>query len=279
MIELFKLLRLPHTQKIRKIIKILEVLETEAAHGTRLSCDSFYLTGLCTHLSEIYPDDPAFSVRGGRYNALLHSEAAKPADIRNALNTLRHALYRQSGVQPSEWDLIAPGLHYGTVPAMPGETSGIRRPFYEGLYVYAEDIRAPFNLGSIFRTAEAFGAEQLFLSEGCVSPEQPRARRSAMGCTGFLPWEYRALDSLPAGLPVFALETGGTSISSFQFPPQGIVLIGSEELGLSTEALKKAADGIVSIPMKGIKASLNVAVAFGILMQCWTAALSMRAEG
>jgi len=139
--------------------------------------------------------------------------------------------------------------------------------------VYAEDIRAPFNLGSIFRTAEAFGAEKLLLSEGCVSPEQPRAHRSAMGCTHFLPWEYCSLESLPAGLPVFALETGGTPITSFSFPKHGIVLLGSEELGLSAEALKRVSAGIVSIPMKGIKASLNVAVAFGILMQYWIASL------
>jgi len=68
-----------------------------------------------------------------------------------------------------------------------------------------------------------------------------------------------------------ALETGGTPITSFSFPKQGIVLLGSEELGLSAEALKRVSAGIVSIPMKGIKASLNVAVAFGILMQYWVA--------
>ena len=195
-------------------------------------------------------------------------------------------------MQPSEWDLIAPGLRYGTdapkhdttAPnpavsdtetqiAAPSAVLPITRPFYPGVYVYAEDIRAPFNLGSIFRTAEAFGAEKLLLSEGCVSPEQPRAQRSAMGCTHFLPWEYCSLESLPADLPVFALETGGTPITSFSFPKHGIVLLGSEELGLSAEALKKVSAGIVSIPMKGIKASLNVAVAFGILMQYWIASL------
>ena len=188
-------------------------------------------------------------------------------------------------VQPSEWDLIAPGQRYGTGtpkydttapnpnPAIPTPDAAVR-PFYPGVYVYAEDIRAPFNLGSIFRTAEAFGAAKLLLSEDCVSPEQPRAQRSAMGCTRFLPWEYCPLGSMPAGLPVFALETGGTPITSFPFPKQGIVLLGSEELGLSAEALKRASAGIVSIPMKGIKASLNVAVAFGILMQYWSASLN-----
>ena len=300
MIELFKLVRLPHTQKIRKIIKIIETLETECVacssdlpySATPLSCDSFYIEGLCTHLASMYPSDSVITAAVKTYMSALRAETLTAGDYRILFNALRHALYRQSGVQPSEWDLIAPGLRYGidtpkhdtTVPnpaAPDAETPiaaspavlPITRPFYPGVYVYAEDIRAPFNLGSIFRTAEAFGAEKLLLSEGCVSPEQPRAQRSAMGCTRFLPWEYCSLESLPADSPVFALETGGTPITSFSFHKHGIVLLGSEELGLSAEALKKVSAGIVSIPMKGIKASLNVAVAFGILMQYWIASL------
>ena len=300
MIELFKLVRLPHTQKIRKIIKIIETLETECVacssdlpySATPLSCDSFYIEGLCTHLASMYPSDSVITAAVKTYMSALRAETLTAGDYRILFNALRHALYRQSGVQPSEWDLIAPGLRYGTgMPkhdtTVPNPTVSdaetqiaaspavlpITRPFYPGVYVYAEDIRAPFNLGSIFRTAEAFGAEKLLLSEGCVSPEQPRAQRSAMGCTRFLPWEYCSLESLPADSPVFALETGGTPITSFPFPKHGIVLLGSEELGLSAEALKKVSAGIVSIPMKGIKASLNVAVAFGILMQYWIASL------
>ena len=91
-----------------------------------------------------------------------------------------------------------------------------------------------------------------------------------MGCIEALGWERRSLDDLPHGLPIFALETGGTPISEFSFPPQGICLIGSEELGLSPQALDRAEYGRVSIPMKGLKASLNVGVAFGVLLASWT---------
>ena len=51
------------------------------------------------------------------------------------------------------------------------------------------------------------------------------------------------------------------------------MIIGSEELGISPDALSKATYGCVTIPMKGMKASLNVGVAFGVLMQCWVASL------
>lgn len=282
MIELFKLVQLPHTQKIRKIIKILELLETECGESgdiigsclppAALSCDTFYIEGLCRHLTELYPADAAITSTVHTYLSSIGYAPYNATGYRTLFNTLRHALYRQSGVQPSEWDLITPGLRYG-IQGHTGTHSELSavRPFYAGMYVYAEDIRAPFNLGSIFRTAEAFGAEKLFLSEHCVSPEQPRAQRSAMGCTRFLPWERCPLASLPANIPIFALETGGTPITGFNFPPHGVLLLGSEELGLSAEALRAASAGIVSIPMKGVKASLNVAVAFGIVMQYWAA--------
>ena len=77
-------------------------------------------------------------------------------------------------------------------------------------------------------------------------------------------------------IPIFALETGGTPIEEFQFPQKGICIIGSEELGISPQALKKATYGRVTIPMIGLKASLNVGVAFGILMQKWCESLSKK---
>ena len=86
-------------------------------------------------------------------------------------------------------------------------------------------------------------------------------------------YQRLSLEELPQDLPVFALETGGTPIEEFNFPKQGICVIGSEELGVSPQALAKATYGTVTIPMIGLKASLNVGVAFGILMQKWCEAL------
>ena len=172
------------------------------------------------------------------------------------------------GTFPAEWDLvIAPHNTESTVQ---------KRDFFSQVYVYAEDIRSPFNIGSIFRTAEAMGAEKVFISPNCVDPEQPRAIRSGMGCIETLGWEQKTLDELPQDLPVFVLETGGTPIEEFEFPEKGICIIGSEELGVSPQAIKRAEYGCVSIPMKGLKASLNVGVAFGILMQKWVESLEKK---
>jgi len=116
-----------------------------------------------------------------------------------------------------------------------------------------------------------------------------------MGCVDMLPWERFSANPFTDPLtgpftdparnkdavfsfsdgPFFALETGGTPLADFSFPSRGIIIAGSEELGVSPEALA-AADGSlgrVSIPSYGAKGSLNVSVAFGIVMQAWAACL------
>ena len=89
-----------------------------------------------------------------------------------------------------------------------------------------------------------------------------------MGAVEYMQWEHAEIDVLPKK-PIIVLETGGEDISNFVFPTEGIAVVGNEELGVSASLLKKA-DAVVSIKMFGIKASLNVSVAFGILMQKWT---------
>lgn len=256
MIEIFKLANLPKTQRTRKILRILETAENSLLENRKDEfLDPFYLSRLLRTVIEDLAENEQPKIQSWIENPCEEQK-------HEIINFARHALYKAADLQPSEWDLILPD-------SAPYEIASFRRKFFKNIFVYAEDIRTPFNIGSIFRTAESFGAEKIFLSEHCISPENTKAKRTAMGCTEYLPYSRASLDELPV-LPVFALETGGVSINDFIFPKEGIVLIGSEELGLSSAALKKANAGIVSIPMYGIKVSLNVSVAFGILMQKWT---------
>lgn len=202
---------------------------------------------------------------------------AQGAGLRD-LNRLRHGLLDALGAPRAEWDLILRDRRTGA-----GNLEPEGRRVHPGMRAYLEDIRSPFNLGSIFRTAEAFGLERLILSPGCAEPEHPRARRSAMGCEGIVAWERLdeagARERLSAAEGIFALETGGTPLDDFAFPERGLCLVGSEELGLSPEALAACAERRVSIPMGGSKASLNVGVAFGIIMGAWASFLEGRARG
>ena len=142
--------------------------------------------------------------------------------------------------------------------------------------IYIENVRSPFNVGSLFRTAEAFGAQRIMISPSTPLPSHPRALRTSLGAAAVLPWEQVELSAVESMSGVFALEIGGTPIDTFDFPRRGVVLVGSEELGLSPEALRLADGqfGRVSIPLSGAKRSLNVSVAFGILMQAWHRALT-----
>lgn len=272
MIEPGKLFQLEGGQKRRKLALTFGALERDirgiAEKGTEYSFSSLPRTEYIKQVTAVLLRDPKLPEEAAEeLKSLLKTE---PLDELRLCNVARNHLLTIIGTFPAEWDLvIAPHVS-------PTDENGIvrQRKFFPGVCVYAEDIRSPFNIGSIFRSAEALGAEKVIISPHCIDPNQPRAIRSGMGCIETLGWEQLSLDQLPSDIPVFALETGGTDINEFQFPKKGICIIGSEELGVSPEALAKATYGRVTIPMKGLKASLNVGVAFGILMQKWVESLS-----
>jgi RNA methyltransferase, TrmH family len=240
-----KLSELSPRTRMRKVARIIQGLEVDMAGGRQP--EPSYLEGLLRLLDGLVPAETLAAARSLR-----------------GLNALRHELSRMLHAEPAEWDLVQPGT--GTL-----DRSGVA---VLPMTVYLEDIRSPFNVGSIFRTAEAFGAQRILLSPRTPLPSHPRAEKTSMGASRALPWEVAELSSLRGRADVFALELGGTPLDHFDFPRAGVVLIGSEELGLSPEALEIAAAGRgrVSIPLAGAKRSLNVSVAAGILLQAWAAA-------
>lgn len=277
MIEPGKLFQLEGGQKRRKLALTFGALERDiqgiAEKGTEYSFTSLPRSEYIKEVTKVLLRDPKLPESAAE--ELTNLMRTVPLDELRLCNVARNHLLAMIGTFPAEWDLvIAPHVN-------PTDENGIvrKRDFYPGVCVYAEDIRSPFNIGSIFRSAEAMGAEKVLISPHCIDPTQPRAIRSGMGCIETMGWERLSLDELPPDLPVFALETGGTALADFKFPEKGICIIGSEELGVSPEALAKATYGRVTIPMKGLKASLNVGVAFGILMQKWTEAIENSKSG
>ena len=272
MIEPGKLFQLEGGQKRRKLALTFGALERDiqgiAEKGTEYSFKTLPRAEYIKQVVKVLLKDPKLEQTSADELKRLISQ--DPIDELRVCNYARNELLALIGTFPAEWDLIiAPH-------SSPVNEEGIvkEREFFPGIAVYAEDIRSPFNLGSIFRSAEAMGAEKVYISPFCTDPEQSRAIRSGMGCIETLGYTRCSLNELPKDLPIFALETGGTDINEFKFPKEGICIIGSEELGVSPEALNVATCGRVSIPMKGLKASLNVGVAFGILMQKWVESLT-----
>jgi len=136
-------------------------------------------------------------------------------------------------------------------------------------YLYLDHLRSPYNVGSIFRSAESFGVDGIYISSGCASPEHPRSRRTSRDTIDGVSWEER--DILSIDMPIFALELGGVDIQDFHFPKKGICIVGSEESGVSKEALAIADKslGRVSIRQYGAKGSINVSSATAILLYKW----------
>jgi len=252
-----KLEALPPGTRRRKIERLLHAAELEIAGGA--APDGPYLESVVSLLA----GDGGLSASGRERIASIAPalRSPDPPVVLRAANAVRNRLLLEMGAEPSEWDLVA------------GEATGLDRSLRRvlPLRVYLEDVRSPFNVGSMFRTAECFGVEEVMLSPDTPLPTHPRAARTARGTAEAMRWRVCRLEELEGQANVFALELGGTPVQEFSFPDSGTVIVGSEELGVSPEGLELArrSGGRVSIPLYGAKQSLNVSVAFGILMSAW----------
>jgi tRNA G18 (ribose-2'-O)-methylase SpoU len=150
------------------------------------------------------------------------------------------------------------------------------------MVVILHNIRSLHNVGSIFRTADAAGVEKLYLCGITPRPIdefgkfRPQIVKVALGAEKTVPWEKcssasRLIGKLKKdGYKIFAIEQSKKSIPYYKmsaFPGESgvAVVVGNEIKGLPAAILKKA-DKILEIPMRGKKESLNVAVAFGIVV-------------
>lgn len=139
------------------------------------------------------------------------------------------------------------------------------------VYVLCDNIRSLYNVGSIFRTADAAGVSKIILGGITGKPTQAGVIKTALGAEKNVPWEhYKNLSAQvvklkKAGFFIVALEQSLGSADFRKFKPRFplALVVGNEVSGVSGAILKKA-DKIIEIPMRGRKESLNVAVAFGV---------------
>lgn len=141
------------------------------------------------------------------------------------------------------------------------------------------DIRSVYNVGALFRTADAVGITRIILSGFSPTPIDRfgRARtdlaKSALGAELLVPWEYTedlvsVVDKYKAdGFHVVGVEQDARSIDYKKITKTDkmVFILGTETTGME-EVLLSRCDTIVEIPMRGIKESLNVSVAAGIVL-------------
>lgn len=143
---------------------------------------------------------------------------------------------------------------------------------FEGRFTLALDaIQNPGNLGTIVRTADWFGIDQLLCSPDCADLYAPKTLQATMGAIAHVFARYESLeavlDTLPPDFPIMALDMHGEPLGSFLPPAQGIILVGSEGRGLSP-TLRQRATATIAIPPIGTPAvdSLNAAIAAAIVL-------------
>lgn len=143
------------------------------------------------------------------------------------------------------------------------------------LILVLDSIRSMNNIGSIFRSADAFRIEGLILCGITAQPPHPDIHKTALGAEESVPWHYsssclEAVRELQAkGYTVLALEQAHESLRLDHFVPEPgaryALVLGNEVKGVAEEVVA-AADHCLEIPQYGTKHSLNVSVAAGIAL-------------
>lgn len=159
----------------------------------------------------------------------------------------------------------------GTVPRLP-------------VRAILNNVRSLYNVGSIFRTADAFWMDRLLLTGFTPRPPRREIEKTALGATSTVPWVY-IHDPLEAvakcreeGWEIWAVEqtTRSATLPVASGPGAKVALVFGNEVSGIDAAVLAACDRAVEIPMYGTKHSLNVAVAFGISVQMVSAELRGR---
>jgi tRNA G18 (ribose-2'-O)-methylase SpoU len=141
------------------------------------------------------------------------------------------------------------------------------------LYTLCENIRSLYNVGSIFRTSDAVRLEKLYLTGYTGFPPRKEIEKTALGSVDSVSWEHnedpeKVIKNIKKmNIPTVALEHTSESIPyyDFEFSFPFCLLLGNEVEGLSAKLIESA-DAAVEIPMFGLKQSLNVSVAYGIVI-------------
>ena len=138
-----------------------------------------------------------------------------------------------------------------------------------------ENIRSSYNVGSVFRTADAFLLEGIYLTGYTGIPPHKEIRKTALGAEDTVEWKHflNATDAIEElrskGFKVYAVEQVANSWSlekiNFEQDEKIAVVFGNEVSGVEQDTILKC-DGCIEIPQLGMKHSLNIATAAGVVL-------------
>jgi tRNA G18 (ribose-2'-O)-methylase SpoU len=149
-------------------------------------------------------------------------------------------------------------------PPRKGELKTIKR---NPIYLVADNVIDTYNIGSLFRLADAVACEKLYLGGDCEYPPSAKIHKAAVGTEEWVPWQktdsvLKLISKLKTeGIQIIAVEQNPQAINykllakSLRFPCA--IIVGHETAGVSPEVIKLA-DIVVELPMFGVNKSFNV---------------------
>lgn len=144
-----------------------------------------------------------------------------------------------------------------------------------GIEIILDNIRSAHNVGSVFRSADSFKADKIWLCGICATPPSAEIHKSALGAEFSVEWGYEK-DTLSLvkrlkeeGYTVLSVEQTVNSVMLDKFKPETgrkyALVFGNEVDGVQQEVVD-ASDGVLEIPQYGTKHSLNISVSAGIVL-------------
>lgn len=141
------------------------------------------------------------------------------------------------------------------------------------IIVVLENIRSAYNVGSVFRTSDAFLIEAIYIIGYSAKPPHKEIKKTALGAEDTVEWKHfktsaEALEELKSkGYKIYAVEQVENSISLEKFTSRDNVAIvfGNEVTGVEQSTIALC-DGSIEIPQLGMKHSLNIATAVGVVL-------------
>lgn len=147
------------------------------------------------------------------------------------------------------------------------------------IYIIVDNVLDTYNVGALFRLADAVAAEKIYLCGATETPPNPKIKKASVNTWQWVDWAYtstavEAIEKIRgqgSGVRVIAVEQNEKSIPLSELKPEFpvAVVVGNETHGVSKEVLE-IVDTIVELPMYGINTSLNVMVSCGIVLYTLT---------
>lgn len=151
----------------------------------------------------------------------------------------------------------------------------IKKIMRNPIYIILDNVLDTYNVGSIFRLADALAVKKVYLCGETLTPPNPRIKKASISTWKWVDWEYvetavSAIKNLKLEVSktqIIAVEQHKKSISIKTFKPVFplAIVVGNETYGISKEVLEMA-DQIIELPMYGVNKSLNVMVSCGIVL-------------